>query len=172
MSTSLRFAIGGAVVTLGVMLDPMQVFAQALPGCTLGERDDPPRIVHDCGGLVIEAEAAATLRPASAEGGVLDAVEVDGSALLIDIAPGRAPFQILTPHAIASVRGTVYVVDVGADRTSVFVVEGQVGVTRADGDDPVELGAGDGVDVAAGEPLTVRQWPSQRVEALLARFGR
>ena len=172
MHNSVTLAIGAGIVTLGVMLNPTHVFAQALPGCTLEQRDDPPRTIHDCGGLVIEAEAAAALRPAGAEGGALDAIEVDGSALLIDIAPQRAPFQILTPHAIASVRGTVYVVDVGADATSVFVVEGQVGVSRADGADPVELGAGDGVDVADGQALTVRQWPQERVGALLARFGR
>ncbi|MEM9105955.1 MAG: FecR domain-containing protein, partial [Pseudomonadota bacterium] len=99
-------------------------------------------------------------------------VRVLSDAVLIEVAPDSGDFQIQTPHAIAAVRGTVYVVDVSADQTDVFVVEGEVSVSRADGSDPVELTAGLGVDVLPGEPLVVRQWPEERVRNLLARFGR
>lgn len=168
--TAIRTA--GAVLAGGVLFHASLAFGQQLPGCALVQRDDPPRSVHDCGGLIIEAEAAAALRPAGAGNVAPDAVEVEGGAVLIDIEPGRGPFQILTPHAIASVRGTVYAVDVGETETSVFVLEGFVQVSREDGAEPVELLAGEGVDVTADQPLTVREWGQPRVDALLARFGR
>lgn len=162
----------GAILAVGILLVSPLAFGQELPGCVLTQRDDPPRSVHDCGGLVIEAEAAAALQPAGTVNVAPEAVEVEGGAVLIEVDPGRGPFQILTPHAIASVRGTIYAVDVGDAETSVFVLEGTVGVSRADGTEPVELLAGEGVDVAAGQPLIVSEWGQPRVDALLARFGR
>ena len=73
-------------------------------------------------------------------------------------ARGRGGFQILTPHAIASVRGTQWAVDVGATRTSVFVERGQSSrcarprVPRRDA-----LRAGEGVDVDDGATSLRRQ---------------
>jgi ferric-dicitrate binding protein FerR (iron transport regulator) len=64
-------------------------------------------------------------------------------------------------------------VDVAGARTSVFVVNGRVGVRRPNARNGVSLGPGEGVDVEAGTaPLTVRRWPAARAGALLARFGR
>ena len=89
-----------------------------------------------------------------------------------NVALAGQPLDRLTPHAIATVRGTQFAVDVDAGVTSVFVVEGSVEVSRRDGPATVLLGPGEGVDVRPGEPLVVREWPQPRVNALLARFGR
>ncbi|WP_051630837.1 FecR domain-containing protein [Afifella pfennigii] len=147
---------------------------QELAGCSAAAADEPPRTVYRCeGGLVIEAEAATELRAVAGAGGPQPAVvEVEGNAVLIEAGSGRGAFQILTPHAIASVRGTVYAVEVSAGSTAVFVVEGLVGVSRRDGAEGVQLEAGEGVDVVPGEALTVREWGQGRVDELLARFGR
>jgi hypothetical protein len=54
----------------------------------------------------------------------------------------------------------------------VFVANGRVGVTRrAARGRGVVLGAGEGVDVEATGPLTVKQWGQPRVDALMARLG-
>ncbi|MCE7030907.1 FecR domain-containing protein [Jiella avicenniae] len=142
--------------------------AQTLPGCTAVSRDDPPRQVLDCGnGLVIEREAAAALTAEEPQ----SRLDIEGRAVLIEVSP-RDFFQVLTPHAIATVRGTRFVVDVEAGVTSVFVVEGKVEVAHREGAAAVLLGPGEGVDVSPGAPLVVRRWPQPRVNALLARFGR
>jgi hypothetical protein len=48
--------------------------------------------------------------------------KLDSGALLIEFKPSKDQrrFQILTPHAIAGVRGTTWAVDVGAERTSTW----------------------------------------------------
>lgn len=148
--------------------------AQQPGGCTSSTRTDPPRTVFACrGGVVIEAEAAASFRIVPPQGSAaVEAVELDGKGVLADLPPRRGRFQILTPHAIASVRGTVYALDVTASGTAVFVQEGSVRVSRRDGSEPVTLGAGEGVDVSPGAPLAVRRWPAARASLLLGRFGR
>lgn len=142
-----------------------------VPGCRGESLTDPPRQVLRCGTrLTVTAEGEARFRLREGRGGPSGA-ELDGSGLLVET-PGR-PFQIRTPHAVASVRGTVWAVDVEAGRTSVFVESGRVAVARRGGGRPVRLGAGQGVDVATGTgPLEVRTWPQERVRRLLARFGR
>ena len=77
-----------------------------------------------------------------------------------------------TPQAIAAVRGTKWAVDAQSGKTSVFVVDGRVGVQRPSSSASVLLGPGEGVDVEAGTtPLIVRRWPAARVSALMARLG-
>ncbi|MEH6717737.1 MAG: FecR domain-containing protein [Aurantimonas endophytica] len=147
--------------------------AQQAAACTSSTLGNPPRETIRCpGGLVIEAEAAAdiTIR-APAANAAPTSVALTGRAVLIDLTPARS-FQILTPHAIASVRGTVYAVDVETDTTAVFVSRGAVQVAARQGPGVVTLGPGEGVDVRPGEPLVVRRWPQERVARLLARFGR
>lgn len=141
--------------------------------CTSVILRDPPRTMIRCpGGLLIEAEAAARLQIlAPASDGPPHAVRLDTKAVLIDLETSR-PFQIRTPHAIASVRGTLYAVDVSPGATAVFVVQGQVQVGRRTGPGTVLLRPGEGVDVNPGAPLTVRRWPRERVSRLLSRFGR
>lgn len=142
-------------------------------GCTARTLSDPPRQVLDCAdGLTMSAEQGAGVTLFDRNGdGKPDGVELSGKALLIDLPPGRGKgFQILTPHAIASVRGTRWAVDVGSARTSVFVERGAVAVARPRGQGVV-LRPGDGVDVdAGGAPLTVKRWAPARAAALLARL--
>ncbi len=82
-------------------------------------------------------------------------------------------FQILTPEAIAAVRGTTWAVEVEPGKTSVLVVAGKVEVQARRSGAAVSLGPGEGVDVAGAEPtLQVNRWGEARVRRLLARFGR
>jgi len=90
----------------------------------------------------------------------------------VETAAGGQDFQIRAPHAIASVRGTVFAVDVTEGETAVFVSEGRVWVQKIGTAESVVLSAGQGVDVAPAAPLVVRRWGDQRVSDLLARFGR
>ena len=85
--------------------------------------------------------------------------------------PGRHRFEVVTPQAIAAVRGTKWAVDAADGKTSVFVVNGSVRVARSAGRGSVVLGAGDGVDVGASGDLTVKRWAAPRVAALMARLG-
>ncbi|HEX2135752.1 MAG TPA: FecR domain-containing protein [Microvirga sp.] len=148
------------------------------PGCTVQPAPTPPprQVLRCADGLAIEAEARSdyTLRARSTTGIPHEAVLRSG-ALLVN-APAQASgrrFQILTPQAVAAVRGTQWAVDVGGGKTAVFVVDGQVSVRRPTGRRAVTLGPGEGVDVAAdAAPLAVRRWSPQRAAALLARFGR
>lgn len=166
------------IVLAGALLPCLADMAAAQASrCTMTSRTDPPppRQVLSCGdGLTITAEKDASLKLIDRNGdGRPEAVKLDAKAVLVDKPAGGGSFQILTPHAIASVRGTVWAVDVSAEQTSVFVERGRVAVRRPGGGKPVTLAAGDGVDVKPGtDPLTVKRWGAARVAALLARFGR
>lgn len=136
---------------------------------------NPQRQAVVCGGgfrMEIEAGASATIfaRRGNAPPRL---VEVEGGGVLIESKAGGGNSQIRTPHAIAAVRGTEYIVDVSDTRTSVFVLEGAVEV-RGNGVliGRVRLDPGQGVDVTGMEPLNVRIWPAARVEETLSRFGR
>jgi hypothetical protein len=154
--------------------------APAQAPCREETRFDPPlRVLRCADGLVLETEQGSGLRVLDRNGdGHPEGAELGGRAVLVTLPPGprvrRDGFQILTPHAIASVRGTVYAVDVTSARTSVFVERGRVAVARRQAPGTsVTLGPGEGVDVDAEQgPLTVRRWPQERVRALLERFGR
>ena len=92
-----------------------------------------------------------------------EAAEVSARALLIEPAAGRrGSFQVLTPHAIASVRGTIYAVDVQGGRTSVFVAAAASRSAHRERLPVVVLGAGQGVDVVPGQPLDVKLWGAER----------
>src|SRR5215204_4369621 len=85
------------------------------------------QLLWQVGGLAILLHLGS---PQSKEGS--DRVEEKVDAILRRIDPEggrpgrRSGFQVLTPHAIASVRGTIYAVDVSAGQTSVFVAQGRV----------------------------------------------
>ncbi len=143
-------------------------------GCTVTTYTDPPREVLRCrDGLEISAEKAADYSLIKTRDGRPVAARLEAKGLLIDLGPKRSGgFQILTPHAIASVRGTRWAVDVTPDRTSVFVRDGAVDVRRSGSAAYVRLRGGDGVDVEPGqEPLRVTRWSPERAALLLARFG-
>jgi hypothetical protein len=163
---------GGATLLLLVVLGS-GASAQQIPGCTSTALSNPPRTAYRCtGGLIIEAEASAAFDSRGPRsGGAISSIALTYRGLLIEVTRRRR-FQILTPHAIASVRGTLFAVDVTAERTSVFVARGRTRVASRSRSGAVELGSGDGVDVTPGEPLVVRRWPAERAAALLGRFGR
>lgn len=136
--------------------------------CTPSRATNPDRIVFNCpGGVVLEAEAAAAVGMTS---GGLD-VAVDNGAALATVSDG-SEFQIRMPHAIASVRGTTFAVNVSPTTSSVFVVDGTVEVRRVVGAESVTLEPGEGVDVTDDARMTVNTWSQERAAALLGRFGR
>ena len=126
-----------------------------------------------CGGgltIVVENGARYTLRDRD-RNGMVESVELDSKALLLEVPKRKHEFKVITPQAIAAVRGTKWAVDAAESRTSVFVVNGQVAVGRRAGRNGVILGPGEGVDVEAAGALTVKRWPPARVAALMARLG-
>lgn len=146
-------------------------------GCVLDQAAFAGRQVLRCaGGLTITAESGAQYSLLDRDGnGKADAARLSSRALLLN-APkgslGKAGFQVITPQAIAAVRGTKWTVDADGSKTSVFVAQGRVSVRRPESGRAVVLGAGDGVDVEAGTgPLTVKRWAPARIQALMARFG-
>jgi ferric-dicitrate binding protein FerR (iron transport regulator) len=155
-----------------------QVEAQAQEvGCQLQPAGSPARQVLRCqDGVTLEADPGAdfTLLDRNRDGQP-DAATLRSRALLVDVQArsGRRGFQVLTPQAIAAVRGTRWAVDVSGGKTSVFVLNGRVAVRRANARREVNLGPGEGVDVEAGDraALIVKRWPRPRVNALLGRFG-
>jgi len=164
-------------VVLACFLLPARAEAQSV-GCVVQTTTAPQRQVLRCrDGLTIEAEAGSDYTLVDRSGDRQpDAISLRSRAVLIDTPPrsGRRRFEVLTPQAIAAVRGTQWVVDVAGGKTAVFVVTGRVSVRRASrGTGSVTLGPGEGVDVEPGTtPLVVRRWPAPRASALLARFGR
>jgi ferric-dicitrate binding protein FerR (iron transport regulator) len=145
----------------------------ANPGCASENSLGTTQTLHCEGGITIVAEDGARYTLRNGRQGRVDAVELGGKALLIEVPPksGGNRFQVATPQAIAAVRGTKWAVDVAADKTSVFVVHGRVDVGRRTGGRGVTLRPGEGVDVEPNAPLTVKRWAPARVSALLARLG-
>ena len=142
------------------------------PGCSSESSIGNTQTLHCDAGITIIAEEGARFSLQKDGNGRTEAVELGGKALLIEVAPkSGSKFRVITPQAIAAVRGTRWAVDVGGNKTSVFVINGRVGVGRRTGSHSVILGSGEGVDVEPGAPLTVKRWAQPRVSALLARLG-
>ena len=102
------------------------------------------------------------------------AIQLNDGALLIEFHPSgqQNEFQILTPLAIAAVRGTKWAMEVAPARTSTLVLDGSVAVTSRKLNQYVVLTEGQGVDVSPSDmPMVQKQWGEARVRALLARFG-
>lgn len=146
----------------------------AKAGCTSSASAAGTQTWRCNNGITIVAENGARfeLKDANRDGRI-DSVELSSKALLIEVPkkPGGNPFKVLTPQAIAAVRGTRWAVDVADAKTSVFVADGRVGVSRRARGRSVVLGPGEGVDVEATGPLTVKQWGQPRIDALMARLG-
>ena len=145
--------------------------------CVLKPDSRSPRDqVLECGtDLKVQPEPGTVYRPSDPGRDRPPAsLELEDGALLIDFLASekRHDFQILTPLAIASVRGTRWAVEARFGRTSVFVLRGAVSVSRRNAAPGVLLHPGEGVDVRSdASGLEVKQWSSERVRALLARFG-
>jgi hypothetical protein len=171
-----------AVVLLSVCTPIPSALAQSqvppqVSGCVLSpdKRSADDKILR-CGTALTVRPAPGTVYHALDAGADRPpgSVQLDSGALLIEFHPTakRRDFQILTPQAIAAVRGTSWAVEVKPGQSSVLVLTGAVRVARANNAGAVVLRPGQGVDVTdAGEPLQIKQWPSQRVQALLSRFG-
>jgi hypothetical protein len=133
------------------------------------------RVLHCDRGLTITVEGGARYRLLDRNGdGAADGVALNRKAVLIDApsSAGLRGFEVVTPQAIAAVRGTRWAVDVARGKTSVFVARGRVAVRRPSAGSGVVLGPGEGVDVDTGTvPLEVRRWPAARRDALLRRLG-
>jgi FecR protein len=165
-----------AVVAISWLGAPARVFAQPA-GCRLITDDrNPTEKILRCGDGLTIRNAPGTQYQMIDQGGTRLPVgaRLDSGALMIELTPSDRlrSFQILTPHAIAAVRGTKWAVEVVPERTSTLVLSGVVEVKRPRGRRGALLHAGEGADVSAGaEPIVVKRWAKKRVEALLARFG-
>lgn len=157
------------------ILTPGAAFSQS-GGCAMERVAGTSRQIMRCAdGLTVTAEGGARFNLVDRDrDGRPDAVSLRNKAILVDVdsAQGSNGFQVVTPQAIAAVRGTRWAVDVKNGTTSVFVVRGRVAVARPSAGPSVVLSVGEGVDVTRGSgPLTVRRWPTTRAAALLARLG-
>jgi ferric-dicitrate binding protein FerR (iron transport regulator) len=166
-----------AACVLACLLFAVEMAAAQQPanmGCSSDSPATAPQILRCEGGVTIVAENGArfTLQDRDGDGRV-DSVELSSKALLLEVPKkaGGNRFQVITPQAIAAVRGTKWAVDAADGKTSVFVVNGRVAVGRRTGSHSVTLGRGEGVDVEASGPLTIKRWPPARVSALMARLG-
>ncbi len=82
---------------------------------------------------------------------------------------GWQSLSVESTTAIASVRGTDFLVESGAKESAVFVVNGLVQVSGKAGG-AVRLAAGFGTDVVFGQvPARAKRWDSARAAAALAR---
>ena len=156
-----------------LLLVPQIAMAQA-NGCASVASANASLTLRCENGITIVAENGAKfeLRDRNRDGHV-DSAELSSKALLVEVPgkPGGNRFEVVTPQAIAAVRGTKWAVDVADAKTSVFVADGRVGVSRRSRGRGVVLGPGEGVDVEATGPLTVKTWGQPRVDALMARLG-
>ena len=156
-----------------LFLFPENAAAQA-GGCASVPSVGATLTVRCDNGITIVAENGAKfeLKDRNRDGHV-DSAELSSKALLLEVTkkPDGNRFEVVTPQAIAAVRGTRWAVDAAEGKTSVLVVDGRVRVARPAGGRRVVLGPGEGVDVEATGALTVKRWAPARVAALLARLG-
>ena len=168
-------ARAGSIALAGFCLLAGNAAAQpAKPACTATPAAQGTQTLRCETAITIVAESGAKfeLRDRNRDGQV-DSVELSNKALLLEVPkkPGRTRFDVVTPQAIAAVRGTKWAVDAEGAKTSVFVVNGRVSVARPRGRGGVVLGPGEGVDVETTGELIVKRWPPPRVTALMARLG-
>lgn len=79
-------------------------------------------------------------------------------------------FEVRTTTAVASVRGTEYLVEALPDKSSVFVAEGRVAVSSRVGAGTIILRQGQGVDVTKEYvDLVAKTWGDKRRDDALAR---
>jgi len=156
-----------------LLLLPQNAAAQA-SGCPSAPSFSATLTLRCDNGITIVAENGAKfeLKDRNRDGHV-DSAELSSKALLVEVPkkPGGNRFEVVTPQAIAAVRGTRWAVDAAEGKTSVLVVDGRVSVARPAGGRRVVLGPGEGVDVETTGTLTVKRWGAARVAALLARLG-
>ena len=181
-----------AVLASGFLLCLLASVAPAAAqsgACTLTpDKRNPSDKILRCGTELTITPAPGTVYKPGAAGadGLPTSVQLDSGALLIEFNPKRRrEFQILTPQAIASVRGTKWAMDVTGMQTSTLVLSGEVAVARKNEAQNVLVGPGQGVDIEIPpggdrsrslspyrpDPIAVKQWGPARVKELLDRFG-
>lgn len=179
---ALRNVFGAVVIAAAMFVAAIAgpLPAQAAGACTLVPNEKmPSEKILQCGGgaeaLTVRAAPGTRYQPLYKKGDPIpEAIRLDHGALLIEFQPSlwRKDFQILTPLAIAAVRGTKWAVEVTTARTSVLVLSDTVGVTNRRLNRYVILTEGEGVDITpADTSLVQKTWGAARVRALLARFG-
>jgi hypothetical protein len=136
----------------------------------------PAQMILQCGqNLTVRPTPGTVYQPLYKKGDPLPAaIRLTDGALLIEYHPTKPKekFQILTPLAIAAVRGTKWAMDVTKAQTSTFVVTGAVAVTNRRLNQFVVLNEGQGVDITPTDTsMVARKWADERVRALLSRFG-
>lgn len=90
--------------------------------------------------------------------------------LTVNKATGWGRFEVRTTTAVASVRGTDYLVEALPEKSAVFVAEGRVAVSSRAGAGTIILRMGQGVDVTAEYvPLVAKTWGEKRRNEALAR---
>ncbi|MGO9420506.1 FecR domain-containing protein [Roseiarcus sp.] len=146
-------------------------------GCKLmpNDRGLPGKILRCGDSLTVRPAAGAHYRIIRrAEEPLPIGLQLDDGAILIEFHPTETQkdFEILTPLAIAGVRGTKWAMEVVKTRTSTLVLDGAVAVTSRRLNEYVVLTAGQGVDISVGDTTLVqKQWGQARVRALMSRFG-
>jgi hypothetical protein len=151
--------------------------AHAAGACALIPNDKvPSEKILQCGEtLTVRAAPGARYQPLYKKGDPVPVgLRLNDGALLVEFHPARPQekFQILTPLAIAAVRGTKWAMEVVPGRTSTLVLSGAVAVTNRRLNEYVILTQGQGVDITAGDTSIVqRLWGEARIRALLSRFG-
>ncbi|HME82993.1 MAG TPA: FecR domain-containing protein [Roseiarcus sp.] len=166
-----------ATALVGSSLAGSQAVRAAGGGCALvpNERDPSEKILQCGQELTVRPVHGTRYRPVYKAGQQLPtAIQLNDGALLIEFHPSgqQNEFQILTPLAIAAVRGTKWAMEVAPARTSTLVLDGSVAVTNRWLNQYVVLTEGQGVDISPSDTSMVqKQWGEARVRALLARFG-
>ncbi|MBB3453172.1 hypothetical protein FHT86_001428 [Rhizobium sp. BK313] len=167
--------LGAAVVAVLCAVGADSALAQTA-GCSLRPAVSAQRQTLNCEpGLSITIERGARYQLADRNrDGRVDAVVLNSKAALVDVDNSRIQggFEVVTPQAIAAVRGTRWAVDAERGKTSVLVLRGRVAVNKVSTGQGVTLGRGQGVDVDRGRsPLRVTSWGQPRINALMARLG-
>jgi hypothetical protein len=151
--------------------------AHAAGACALIPNEKmPSEKILQCGeNLTVRATPGARYQPLYKKGDALPVgIRLNDGALLIEYHPAspQEKFQILTPLAIAAVRGTKWAMDVTKAQTSTLVLNGAVAVTNRRLNKFVVLTEGQGVDITPNDTSVVQKtWGEARVRALLSRFG-
>jgi hypothetical protein len=148
-------AILVATALLGSAVDRRNV-GWAAGACALipSERDPSAKTLRCGQDLAVQAAPGTRYRPFHKKGQPLPVgVRLEGGALLVEFHPsaGQSDFQILTPLAIAAVRGTKWAMEVSPARTSTLLLDGSVAVTNRRLNEYVVLAPGQGVDISPSD---------------------
>src|SRR3984957_6758756 len=109
--------------------------AHAAGACALAPNEKTPseKMLQGGENLTVRAAPGARYQPLYKKGDPLPVgIRLNDGALLIEYHPAspKEKFQILTPLAIAAVRGTKWAMDVTKAQTSTLVLDGVVAVTN------------------------------------------